>query len=419
MRFFDRRLRGIARFGRFAGILFAVFGLSCNSGDSTSPIVATCDENEPGDVAMVTDGPSGPNPAHSDHDTMFRGFLVDPLDPFKLYLGTERNGILQSSDGGDTWTRLRQGVRWNDVGYAEVWSLAMDPADHTKVLAATTDSPGPLAGGAYPSANAGIYLSTNSGAVWTRSNCGLTHAKTSFVLFVPGAPNTVVASLQAGAPSFTNPPKPYYTGGLFRSTNGGAQWARAVAPAAVDSMEFWQILARGSKLITFAFLDAELHRNVGFLQSLDGGASWTPFASAVRTKRFYTWAVSTSGDTILAGEPDAFAVDRSTDGGATWSSLPMDGMRGTVSRVAISPANSKLVFYEAGSRVLLRSTDGLATVTEVLTTPDIVQVIEFAPSAPDTMYAITRGYQVYRSLDAGVTWSLRRDIRAEVLNAMP
>jgi photosystem II stability/assembly factor-like uncharacterized protein len=373
--------------------------------------------NDAGNGATVTAGPSGPNPAHGDNDTMFRGFLVDPADADVLYLGTERNGILRSADGGATWTRQRQGLRWNDVGYPEIWSLALDPADRTKLLAATTDSPGPFTGN-YPSANAGLYRSENSGQTWARSNCGLPHAKTSFVLFVPGgAGRTVVASVQAGAPSFPNPPAAYYAGGLFRSTDGGSNWTRAAAPAAADSMEYWQILSRGSKLVTFAFRDADISKNVGFLQSLDGGVTWSPFASAARAKRYYTWTASASGDTMLAAQPDGFVIDRSLDGGATWAPLTMDGMHGAISRVALSPADSRRVLYSTGQNALLLSTDALGARTVVLNTPETIQAIEFAPSRPQTVYAVTRGYLVYRSTDAGATWTLRRNLRADVLNA--
>jgi photosystem II stability/assembly factor-like uncharacterized protein len=374
--------------------------------------------NEEGNGLTVTSGPSGPNSSSGDNDTVFRGFLIDLLNPLILYLGTERNGIVRSTDGGTTWTRSRAGLRWNDVGYPEIWSLAQNPANPAAILAATTDSPGPLTGN-YPSANAGIYRSENSGQGWTRSNCGLTNAKMSFVIHAPGSSTTVVASAQAGAPSFGNPPAPYYTGGLFRSTDGGVNWARAAAPAAADSMEYWQILARGTQLITFAFRDADLSKNVGFLRSTDGGANWAPFGAAVRTRRYYTWVASASGDTMFAAERDGFQIDRSLDGGASWTPLTMDGMPGVVSLLAMSPANSRLVFYASGGNSLLRSTDGYATRSVVLSTPDVIQSIQFAPSAPDTVYAVTRGYRVYRSTDAGVTWSLRANVRADVLNVQP
>jgi photosystem II stability/assembly factor-like uncharacterized protein len=408
----------MARFSRTFVIFCALFALSCDNGSDPAPLPApgTCAENEAGNGAAVTSGPSAPDSAHGDHDTVFRGFLVDPQDASTVYLGTERNGIVRSTDGGATWTRLRKGIRWNDVGYPEIWSLALNPADRAEIFAATTDSPGPLAG-SYPSANAGLYRSENSGEDWTRSNCWLPHAKTSNVLYVPGQVGTLVASVQAGAPSFTNPPAAYYTGGLFRSTNDGSSWTRASAPVAADSMEYWQILARGSKLVTFAFRDADLSKNVGFLRSLDGGAVWTAFAPAARLKRYYTWDVSANGDTILAAERDGFAIDRSTDGGSTWAALRTDPQHGAVSLLAISPADSRVVLYAGGSNVLVRSLDGLATRQVVLTTTDRVQGIAFAPSAPATVYAVTRGYLVYRSLDGGATWTLRRNVRADVLNA--
>jgi photosystem II stability/assembly factor-like uncharacterized protein len=155
---------------------------------------------------------------------------------------------------------------------------------------------------------------------------------------------------------------------------------------------------------------------VGFLKSLDGGATWAPFAPSVRTKRYYTWVASASGDTLLAAERDGFQVDRSVDGGANWTALQMDAMQGTVSLLALSPANSRHVLYATGSNALVRSIDGLTTRTVVLNTADVIQGIVFAPSAPDTVYAVTRGYRVYRSVDGGATWTLRRDVRADVLN---
>jgi hypothetical protein len=401
-----------------ARIVATVEGISDTARVRVSEPAGACEANDPGNGQTMISGPTAPNSMQGDNDTMFRGFLVDPANPDLLYLGTERNGMTRSTDGGLTWTRLRKGLRWNDVGYAEVWSIARDPADPSRLFAATTDSPGPLAG-SYPSANAGIYRSANAGQEWTRSNCGLTNAKTSFVLFVPGASNTLVASVQAGAPSFGSPPAPYYTGGLFRSTNGGAHWSRANAPAAADSMEYWQILARGSALITFAFRDADLSKNVGFLKSLDAGATWTPFAPAARAKRYYTWTASAKGDTLLAAERDGFTVDRSIDGGATWTALQMDPQAGTISHLAVSPADSRLVLYAGGSNTLVRSTDALATRALVLSPPETVQAIQFAPSQPSTVYAVTRGYRVYRSVDAGLTWTLRGHVRADVLNADP
>lgn len=47
------------------------------------------------------------------------------------------------------------------------------------------------------------------------------------------------------------------------------------------------------------------------------------------------------------------------------------------------------------------------------------QDIVFAPSDPSVVYAATEGYLVYRSADAGATWTLMANVRRDVLNAIP
>jgi hypothetical protein len=44
-----------------------------------------------------------------------------------------------------------------------------------------------------------------------------------------------------------------------------------------------------------------------------------------------------------------------------------------------------------------------------------VDDFEFAPSDPRIVYAATRGYDVYRSDDAGDTWRLVVSLRPEIL----
>jgi hypothetical protein len=68
---------------------------------------------------------------------------------------------------------------------------------------------------------------------------------------------------------------------------------------------------------------------------------------------------------------------------------------------------------------LLRSSDGLATASVVSGSPQPYREIAFAPSDPLIVYAETDGYLLYRSDDAGVTWRLVANVRAEVLNIQP
>jgi photosystem II stability/assembly factor-like uncharacterized protein len=75
----------------------------------------------------------------------------------------------------------------------------------------------------------------------------------------------------------------------------------------------------------------------------------------------------------------------------------------------------------------MRSTDGLQTHSRLVTTsvppghfrdPPFHDIV-FAPSDPSVVYAATEGYLLYKSTDAGATWTLMANIRAEVLNDIP
>ena len=144
---------------------------------SPAPVTGTTHEdcgNAIGNGNEIISGPATPESA--DRDSVFRSLTVHPTDPQIVLMGTERNGILKSTDGGATWTWHRQGLRWMPgVGYPEFYDIAISPDDPNIVFAATVDSPGPVTGD-YPSAIAGIYKSVDGGETWVRKNCGLTNS---------------------------------------------------------------------------------------------------------------------------------------------------------------------------------------------------------------------------------------------------
>ena len=121
---------------------------------STSEPLSCGDSGLPTEIVPGPDGPDGPG-GH-DNDSVFRAVEVHPTDPDTLFLGTERNGFVKSVDGGRTWVRLRQGLKTNGTGYAEVWDIAISRSDPQTMVAATLGSPGPITG---PHADSGIYWS--------------------------------------------------------------------------------------------------------------------------------------------------------------------------------------------------------------------------------------------------------------------
>jgi len=369
-------------------------------------------------------GPGGPD-GSSDNDSVFRSLTVDPTDADTVILGTERNGAVVSHDGGVTWTRSREGMRHDDTGYSEFWDIAISPHDPSLVIAATLGSPGPVAGD-WPSSSAGVYRSTDGGATWARSNCGLTNSRITSVSFDAVDASVVVIGIEGGMPSFTPaPPSGYVNGGLLRSSDAGLTWVQVSEGSSADTNGFWRMESRDAGgavglVLTFGMDYTDLDQNLGFMRSVDGGVTWTGFADEHRTRQITSFDASSDGQTIYAHERSGFANWRSDDGGVTWSSYSHSNANGPI---AVSPADRNVVVF-AGRTTLWRSTNGLTSVVQVLETgttsngvQGVIHDIEFAASNPSVVYAATEGYLVYRSDDGGVTWSLVADVRGDVLGS--
>lgn len=88
------------------------------NGDTMQPPGGDVCGNAVGNGATIIPGPS--TTTSQDSDRPFHSLTIDPQNADLVYLGTERNGIVKSRDGGRTWERLRNGLRHSNQGYAEV-----------------------------------------------------------------------------------------------------------------------------------------------------------------------------------------------------------------------------------------------------------------------------------------------------------
>ncbi len=378
--------------------------------------------NAMGNGNAIIDGPSGPD--GPDHDSVFRSLTVHPLDSDIVLIGTERNGFVKSEDGGQSWRRLRSGLRHTEADsgavYPEIWDIAIDPHAPSRVYAATLDSPGPVTGN-FPSTHAGIYLSDDGGETWRRSNCGLSNSRTTSVKVDRLDPNTVVIGVESGNASFSSLQGQPFDGGLYRSTDRGAHWSRAVLDDEDDRHNgYWHLVSTKKgppQFITFglwSFQNAEQDGsgNMGFLRSRDSGQTWEPFGDPVKDLTIVHFHVSADGDIIYANPRDSFEIQRSTDAGETWTATLLNQANGPVT---VSPADPNRVLY-AGTATLTLSTDGLESTQVVLEAEAPIHDVVFAPSDPHIVYVATEGYLIYKSMDAGHSFSLMENIRSNVLN---
>lgn len=379
-------------------------------GDVAGPEGDSC-ANALGNGAQIISGP--PGPSGEDRDGVFRSLAVHPTNPDIIYVGTERNGVVRSVDGGSTWQRLRNGLRHASIGYPEVYDLAISPVDPSLVIAATVDSPGPLAGD-YPSSIAGVYRSTDAGLTWVRSNCGLTNGSVAAVAFDRGNPSVAVLGVSAGRATFTPLVGRFFQGGLLRSIDAGVTWQGVSAPSGTERTSPVRIAAGSSDgrafLLTYLADEESPTQSRGFLRSEDAGATWAPLPDALAGRQIAGFAASADGRVIYASEREPFQLWRSTDGGATWQVLRGPGLE----PVAVSHGDSRIVLL-FGSPGVFRSDDAGASWRLVLTVSAFVDDFEFAPSDPRIVYTATRGYDIYRSNDAGSTWQHLVNLRNSVL----
>lgn len=192
--------------------------------------------NAIGNGSTIISGPSAPTAPQGggDFDSTFHSLTVHPTDPNKVWVGTERNGVLYTADGGTTWSRYRYGLRHISTGgYTELWNMDISKSDPTKLLIAANDSPAPLADGVtwtskfyqlngviaispadsnrvlYATSDA-VYLTTDRFASSGQQKV-VTGVKIQDIVFAPADPN-VVYFVAAG-----------YL--FYKSTDGGATFA--------------------------------------------------------------------------------------------------------------------------------------------------------------------------------------------------
>lgn len=166
-------------------------------------------------------------------------------------------------------------------------------------------------------------------------------------------------------------------------------------------------------------------RGDGIFKSTDGGANWTQLASTAGNSTFsYIQKIvvhPTTGDIYAATRNDG--VQRSTDGGATWTTV-LSGSNGSNSyRAADIEIGADNSIYAAMG---IFSTDGvyksstgasgswtmLNTGSNGFPTSGFERIeLACAPSNANVLYAFTQDpstyqiYQIYRSVDGGSNWS--------------
>jgi photosystem II stability/assembly factor-like uncharacterized protein len=233
--------------------------------------------------------------------------VVDHADPRRLYAGTTRGGMFRSTDGGENWHAINDGILYKDI-----WSIVQDP------------NTGTLYAGTSP---AGVFRSTNGGDSWTACD-SLWQLRSTKQWHGPIPPHiSRLKDLTLGADGRTLFGA-IEEGWALRSPDGGESWEQLDQGVPHDAHSIRPVPGSPDTLV--------LGGNQGMFRSTDGGSSWAA-ASEGLNGRAYTPAPIVTRESrpgvlfscVAAVGPAQWrreeggdcAFCRSDDGGQTWQTF--------------------------------------------------------------------------------------------------
>jgi photosystem II stability/assembly factor-like uncharacterized protein len=379
------------------------------------------DPRDPDRVFVAVLGhPYGPNPERGiyrsqdggkswqqvlfkDQDTGGSAVAIDPTRPQVVYaalwqdrLGPweDKNqfqgtggGLFKSTDGGNTWRKLSQGLP-EDTSQVNITICPGQPDR----LYAVVGTPEP---GEYSSAaGLGVFRSDDGGESWTRITSDPRPA-----LRIGGGDLPVLRA------DPKNPDIVYSTGIVtMKSVDGGRDWQPLRgAPGGDDYQNLW-INPNNPEILA-------LVSDQGAVISLNGGSSWSSWLNQPTAQLYHVSTSPTFPYRVCAGQQESGSVcisSRGNDGSVTtrdWH--PVGAIEyGTV---APDPLDPDLI-YGAGRTTVSRFHWSTGLVEDVTPIPikgaddrvDRTEPLVFAPTDPHTLYYAAN--RIYRTRDGGMNW---------------
>ena len=348
-----------------------------------------------------------------------RSFAADPVDSSHLYLGTANGWIYESHNGGESWLRLSEIAKRNDLVIDHILPDARSPR-RLIVGAWIADHP-----------DGGVFISEDGGKSWT--DVAQMHGQSVLALArAPSDPNMIVAGTLQG---------------VFRSSDNGLHWSQIspVGSTEIHEIESLAIDPRNPQVIYAGTWHLPW-------KTVDGGAHWVNikrgiiddsdvFSILVDPAQPQTiYASACSGiykstnaaelfekvqgipstarrtrkleqdpehlQTVYAGTTEG--LYRTLDGGHVWSRLTTPDV--IINDVYVDPHNSGHVLLATDRGGVLRSEDFGASFHESNAGFSSRQVVAYAADSahPAIVYAgVVNDKQdggVFQSTDGGAHW---------------
>jgi photosystem II stability/assembly factor-like uncharacterized protein len=352
---------------------------------------------------------------------------VSPVNPDICYT-TDFGRTIKTSDGGRTWeqsyTKKKEGAGWISTGLNVTtgYSVVFDPFNTNHVFIANTDI--------------GLMESMDGGESWTSAtqNNGVPRTWVNSTYWLTFDPE-VKGKAWAAMSDVHDLPRPKmwrrngiagYNGGILVTENGGKSWQPVSKDIGEAAMTHVLIDPSSNKEARTLYACAF---GKGVYKSVDGGVTWKqknigidgkePFAWRIvnneKDKRLFLIISRRSEDGSIGNELDG-AVYVSDDEAESWAriSLP-SGTNGPTSLVADPENNDRLLLSawgrttpgkfspDTGGGIFLSKDNG-RTWKQVLEKDQHIHDITF-DGRNNTYYACGFNGSAYRSEDLGETWT--------------
>jgi photosystem II stability/assembly factor-like uncharacterized protein len=294
-------------------------------------------------------------------DLVVNAVLVQPGG--NVLLGTDGAGVLRSVDRGETWSDSNEGFSGRFV------SRVLFDRTGSRILAAVLSD----------RAHGGIFAAPGPEGPWTRLGAGLERRE---VLSLERTASGVLAGTDDG---------------LFEWDSSCGCWTRIAT--LLDGMELHPRVSGVQALTEQLFL---LATDRGLLRTTDRGATWSRQTLGTSHVVLALAKAPRESGLVMAATP--LGVFRSQDAGATWSAVSSAPGHGRIRSLEFLPGGAQVLFATTPDGLYRSDDQGRTWWTGGgMPAEDVVGLA--IDGSGRTLYASAFDGGLFRSEDAGVSWS--------------